>query len=183
MSALGIAALKAPEAFRTISEVAGELDVPQHVLRFWESRFAQVTDRSSAPAGAATIGRKMFDLLRGIQALLYVDGLTIRGVQKILKEQGLRRVLQIGRGKAPMRFTAPPVEKPAEKKTEAKKRVSHLRAVPPMSLPLFDTPEDEPILPPPRAAGLAAEERVKLTVLLVELMALKHRLRQARPAA
>jgi len=78
---------KAPDAFRTISEVADELDVPQHVLRFWESRFPQI--RPMKRAG----GRRYYrpddvDLLRGIQHLLYGEGYTIRGVQRILREQG-----------------------------------------------------------------------------------------------
>src|SRR5580698_10288284 len=88
---------KSAEAFRTISEVAIELDVPQHVLRFWESRFAQV--RPVKRAG----GRRYYrpddvDLLRGIRSLLYHDGLTIKGVQKILRDRGLRFVAEIGRG-------------------------------------------------------------------------------------
>ena len=78
---------KAPDAFRTISEVAEELDVPQHVLRFWESRFPQI--RPMKRAG----GRRYYrpddvDLLRGIRHLLYGEGYTIRGVQRILREQG-----------------------------------------------------------------------------------------------
>jgi DNA-binding transcriptional MerR regulator len=93
---MAVAALKAPEAFRTISEVATELDVPQHVLRFWESRFAQI--RPVKRAG----GRRYYrpddvDLLRGIRALLYTDGYTIKGVQKILRTQGARSVAEIGR--------------------------------------------------------------------------------------
>src|SRR5947199_7074775 len=87
---------KSAEAFRTISEVAIELDVPQHVLRFWESRFAQI--RPVKRAG----GRRYYrpddvDLLRGIRALLYSDGYTIKGVQKILREQGVRYVVELGR--------------------------------------------------------------------------------------
>jgi len=87
---------KSPEAFRTISEVATELDVPQHVLRFWETRFAQI--RPVKRAG----GRRYYrpedvDLLRGIRALLYSDGYTIKGVQKILREQGVRYVIAFGR--------------------------------------------------------------------------------------
>lgn len=78
---------KAPDAFRTISEVADDLDIPQHVLRFWESRFSQI--RPMKRAG----GRRYYrpddvDLLRGIRHLLYGQGYTIRGVQRILKEQG-----------------------------------------------------------------------------------------------
>ncbi len=82
---------KAPDAFRTISEVADDLDVPQHVLRFWESRFSQI--RPMKRAG----GRRYYraddvDLLRGIRQLLYGEGYTIRGVQRILKEQGVKFV-------------------------------------------------------------------------------------------
>src|ERR1700744_2635569 len=115
---------KSPDAFRTISEVASELDVPQHVLRFWESRFTQIKPVKRAG------GRRFYrpddvDLLRGIRSLLYVDGLTIRGVQKILKERGLKHVAMIGRGQAPAPYAPPPqpepvIEKPAEKKPEAK---------------------------------------------------------------
>src|ERR1043166_9695866 len=91
---------KAPDAFRTISEVADELDVPQHVLRFWESRFAQI--RPMKRAG----GRRYYrpddvDLLRGIRHLLYGEGYTIRGVQRILREQGPRFVQVVWQEGAP----------------------------------------------------------------------------------
>jgi len=90
-------ASKGPEAFRTISEVAADLDLPQHVLRFWETRFAQI--RPMKRGG----GRRYYrpddvDLLRGIRYLLYSEGYTIRGVQRILKEQGPRFVTAAGRG-------------------------------------------------------------------------------------
>ncbi len=87
---------KSPEAFRTISEVADELDVPQHVLRFWEAKFGAV--RPLKRGG----GRRYYrpddiDLLRGIRSLLYSDGLTIKGVQKLLRERGARYVTGLGR--------------------------------------------------------------------------------------
>src|SRR3712207_3927436 len=95
---------KSPDAFRTISEVAEDLDVPQHVLRFWETRFAQI--RPLKRGG----GRRYYrpddvDLLRGIRHLLYGEGYTIKGVQRILKAEGLRFVQSIGRGdeRAPAR--------------------------------------------------------------------------------
>ena len=78
---------KAPEAFRTISEVAEELDVPQHVLRFWETRFAQIRPMKRG-GGRRYYRPEDVDLLRGIRHLLYGEGYTIRGVQRILKEQG-----------------------------------------------------------------------------------------------
>jgi DNA-binding transcriptional MerR regulator len=82
---------KAPEAFRTISEVADDLDVPQHVLRFWESRFSQIKPMKRGG------GRRYYRpddvaLLRGIRHLLYGQGYTIRGAQRILREQGVRFV-------------------------------------------------------------------------------------------
>jgi DNA-binding transcriptional MerR regulator len=86
---------KGPDAFRTISEVADDLDLPQHVLRFWETRFAQI--RPMKRGG----GRRYYrpddvDLLRGIRHLLYEEGYTIHGVQRILRERGVRHVQAIG---------------------------------------------------------------------------------------
>jgi DNA-binding transcriptional MerR regulator len=80
---------KAPEAFRTISEVAAELDVPQHVLRFWESKFAQLRPLKRG-GGRRYYRPEDVELLRGIRRLLYGDGYTIKGVQKLLREQGVR---------------------------------------------------------------------------------------------
>ena len=88
---------KGPDAFRTISEVAAELDLPQHVLRFWETKFTQVKPIKRAG------GRRYYrpgdiELLRGIRSLLYGEGYTIRGVQRILREQGARKVIGLARG-------------------------------------------------------------------------------------
>lgn len=88
---------KAPDAFRTISEVADDLDVPQHVLRFWETRFSQIKPMKRSG------GRRYYrpddvDLLRGIRHLLYGEGYTIRGVQRILKEQGIKSVQRLAEG-------------------------------------------------------------------------------------
>lgn len=85
---------KSPDAFRTISEVAEDLDLPQHVLRFWETRFSQIKPLKRGG------GRRYYrpddvELLRGIRHLLYGEGYTIKGVQRILKEQGPRFVMQI----------------------------------------------------------------------------------------
>jgi DNA-binding transcriptional MerR regulator len=88
---------KAPDAFRTISEVADELDLPQHVLRFWESRFAHIKPLKRG-GGRRYYRPEDIDLLRGIRRLLYADGYTIRGVQRILREQGVRTVQLVGQG-------------------------------------------------------------------------------------
>jgi DNA-binding transcriptional MerR regulator len=87
---------KAPDAFRTISEVSETLDVPQHVLRFWEAKFAQVKPLKRA-GGRRYYRPDDIDLLKGIRALLYGEGLTIKGVQKVLREQGAKHVAEIGR--------------------------------------------------------------------------------------
>ena len=142
---------KSAEAFRTISEVAIDLDVPQHVLRFWESRFSQIKPVKRA-GGRRFYRPEDIDLLKGIRALLYTDGLTIKGAQKVLKEKGLRHVAEIGRGGRPQLETRIEtrvvekivyVEKPAAAPAK-KPRAVHLRPVtqaPAMSL--FDFPEFE----------------------------------------
>jgi DNA-binding transcriptional MerR regulator len=148
-----VSPLKSPQAFRTISEVAVELDVPQHVLRFWESRFAQV--RPVKRAG----GRRYYrpedvELLRGIRALLYSEGYTIKGVQKVLRERGLRFVAEVGRGEMaePKRVLAP---RP--------------------SAEILRLDRAEP--------SLAEKEREQLEILLAELLQLKARMRAAHKAA
>jgi DNA-binding transcriptional MerR regulator len=82
---------KAPDAFRTISEVAEDLDIPQHVLRFWETRFTQIKPMKRS-GGRRYYRPEDVDLLRGIRRLLYGEGYTIRGVQRILKEHGIKSV-------------------------------------------------------------------------------------------
>ncbi|VAW20336.1 Transcriptional regulator PA2737, MerR family [hydrothermal vent metagenome] len=86
---------KSPDAFRTISEAAGELDLPQHVLRFWETRFAQIKPLKRGG------GRRYYRpndvlLLKGIRHLLYDQGFTIKGVQRILREEGPGYAISIG---------------------------------------------------------------------------------------
>ena len=96
---------KAPDAFRTISEVADDLDIPQHVLRFWETRFAQIKPMKRSG------GRRYYrpddvDLLKGIRRLLYGEGYTIRGVQRILKEHGIESVQRLADSSAVASFGA-----------------------------------------------------------------------------
>jgi DNA-binding transcriptional MerR regulator len=88
---------KSPDAFRTISEVAEDLDLPQHVLRFWETRFAPIKPLKRG-GGRRYYRPDDIDLLKGIRHLLYGEGYTIRGVQRILKAEGVRFVQAIGRG-------------------------------------------------------------------------------------
>jgi DNA-binding transcriptional MerR regulator len=107
---------KAPDAFRTISEVADDLDIPQHVLRFWETRFAQIKPMKRSG------GRRYYrpddvNLLRGIRRLLYGEGYTIRGVQRILREHGIKAVQNLTDevpGQASVLFDEPAFDSDAE---------------------------------------------------------------------
>ena len=85
-------AIKSPEAFRTISEVSKDLSLPQHVLRFWETKFAQIKPIKRG-GGRRYYRPEDVDLLKGIKNLLYNDGYTIRGVQKVIKENGPKKIL------------------------------------------------------------------------------------------
>lgn len=84
---------KAPSAFRTISEVADDLDVQQHVLRFWETKFSQIRPLKRG-GGRRYYRPEDVALLKSIHHLLYTEGYTIKGVQKLLKEQGKNRIVQ-----------------------------------------------------------------------------------------
>lgn len=86
---------KAAEAFRTISEIADELDVPKHVLRFWELKFPQLKPMKRG-GGRRYYRPEDVALLRGIRHLLHADGYTIKGVQKILREQGVEAAKAAG---------------------------------------------------------------------------------------
>ena len=156
---------KSPEAFRTISEVASELDVPQHVLRFWESRFAQIKPIKRA-GGRRYYRPEDVDLLRGIRALLYSEGLTIKGVQKVLRDRGLRHVAEFGRiaGGA---GSAPIADSVSDEPSHARAAIAKLARA-----------HGEHDL----GIALAEEEREKLERLLGELVQLKGRLRAARSA-
>ncbi len=92
--------MKSASAFRMISEVATDLDVPQHVLRFWETKFTQIRPLKRG-GGRRYYRPEDVELLRAIRALLYGDGYTIKGVQKLLRDGGLKP------GRAPADPAAP----------------------------------------------------------------------------
>jgi DNA-binding transcriptional MerR regulator len=109
---------KSPDAFRTISEVAEDLDLPQHVLRFWETRFNHIKPLKRGG------GRRYYrpddvDLLKGIRHLLYGEGYTIKGVQRILKEEGVRFVQAVGRGEESVSPPRPESRESAVEEEEA----------------------------------------------------------------
>src|SRR5688500_8994422 len=88
---------KSPDAFRTISEVAEDLDLPQHVLRFWETRFSQITPMKRG-GGRRYYRPQDVELIKGIRHMLYDQGYTIKGVQKLLRENGNQFLIAIGSG-------------------------------------------------------------------------------------
>ena len=183
---------KAPEAFRTISEVAEEINVPQHVLRFWESRFAQIKPMKRGG------GRRYYrpddvDLLRGVRHLLYGEGYTIRGVQRILREEGVSFVQKAWRGESAL---PPPDPEDADESDSAEAATAAAseaasddaaqeppsifsflsahgedRAVPQAAAtrrePTLMPPPLLPVVPP----GLADDDRRKLEAVLDDLMA------------
>jgi DNA-binding transcriptional MerR regulator len=127
---------KTAEAFRTISEVADELEVPKHVLRFWEGRFPQIRPMKRG-GGRRYYRPEDMSLLRGICHLLHAEGYTIKGVQKILREQGVDTVKRYGADAAeppaPVVATAPPAGKRAGragKKSAAAASAPAARGVP-----------------------------------------------------
>jgi DNA-binding transcriptional MerR regulator len=90
---------KGPEAFRTISEAADSLGVPQHVLRFWETKFSFI--RPMKRAGGRRFYRPQdLEVLKGVRILLHDEGYTIKGVQRLHKEQGVRRLVAAANGEA-----------------------------------------------------------------------------------
>ncbi len=156
---------KSPDAFRTISEAAEELDLPQHVLRFWETRFSTIKPLKRGG------GRRYYRpedvlLLKGIRHLLYDQGFTIKGVQRILKDQGVRNVIAVGEGRP-------------------------LEAVTPHPKASVDAPDAplariEPALERPPLEGgenlrvLDETDREKLAFVLRELLDCKRMLERAR---
>ncbi len=111
---------KSPSAFRTISEVGEILGVPAHVLRFWESKFSQIKPVKRG-GGRRYYRPEDVALIRGIQCLLYEDGMTIKGAQKVLRERGVKAIIAMGNellqsGKA-AKEAAPATETPPAPKT------------------------------------------------------------------
>ena len=167
---------KAPDAFRTISEVAQELDVPQHVLRFWESRFREIKPMKRG-GGRRYYRPNDLDLLRGIRHLLYSEGYTIRGVQRLLREQGLRFVQSVWQEGAPQPPHQPAEdEEPLETSETAGQGAGEPRAPSLSGVDMGRLPEGVERAPPvvPRAAapfaGLAPEDVQKLQAALRDLI-------------
>jgi DNA-binding transcriptional MerR regulator len=151
---------KSPDAFRTISEAAGELDLPQHVLRFWETKFSTIKPLKRGG------GRRYYRpedvlLLQGIRNLLYEQGFTIRGVQKILRDHGARHVIALTGGSA-----------------DAYPAITHESGG--EGDPVEPAQTDEVSLTPRSGIALGGEAKERLNGVLRELLECKRMLERAR---
>lgn len=172
---------KSPDAFRTISEAAEELDLPQHVLRFWETRFSTIKPLKRGG------GRRYYRpedvlLLKGIRHLLYDQGFTIKGVQRILKDNGARYVMAIGQGGSVPELM--PTAGDGEDDFEDIEPIEPQLDTPARALagPVHDEPDFAPVVrPEPKAArGLDEADRERLSGVLRELLECKRLLERAR---
>ena len=148
--------LKGPDAFRTISEASDELGVPQHVLRFWETKFSFIRPMKRA-GGRRFYRRQDLEVLRGVRALLHQEGYTIKGVQRLHKEQGLRRLMSAVGSEIDLAAAELAIEADA--------------AEPQLDL--------QPLDPPPldlRPTGLGALTRARLEAVLEDLELARARL-------
>ena len=149
--------LKGPDAFRTISEAADELGVPQHVLRFWETKFSFIRPMKRA-GGRRFYRRQDLEVLRGVRALLHEEGYTIKGVQRLHKEQGVRRLV-----------TASGSELDAA-------TLAELEAAEAEALRTVDAAEEAFPAAEAQLTGLGPETRARLETVLSELESAKSRL-------
>ncbi|MFC3218138.1 MerR family transcriptional regulator [Tianweitania populi] len=129
---------KSPDAFRTISEVAEDLDLPQHVLRFWETRFTQIKPMKRGG------GRRYYrphdvELIKGIRHMLYDQGYTIKGVQKLLRDNGNQFLMAVGNG-----------DLAAAEALAQRKQAEAPEPVPAASQLVHRGPEDEMLLGEPK---------------------------------
>ena len=157
---------KALEAFRTISEVADDLDVPKHVLRFWEVKFPQIKPMKRG-GGRRYYRPADMELLRGIRHLLHNEGYTIKGVQKILREQGIEQVKQHGLGAASEPPPASKGTRPSAVGAAMETGAGRLRALPKAMKSA--------------SAPLSAAHRAVLETAVTELEACRAALRPAKP--
>lgn len=167
---------KSPDAFRTISEAAEELDLPQHVLRFWETRFATIKPLKRGG------GRRYYRpedvlLLKGIRHLLYDQGFTIKGVQRILKDQGIRYVVGIGEGRVMKPLASAPADDEPALEAVAVPRIAHEP-----DDDVYDEPETPRVARNGNGSGktLTDRDKEKLADVLRELLDCKRILERAR---
>ncbi|MEM7471441.1 MAG: MerR family transcriptional regulator [Pseudomonadota bacterium] len=143
---------KARDAFRTISEVANWLDVPAHVLRFWESKFPQIKPVKRA-GGRRYYRPSDMELIGGIKKLLHDDGLTIRGVQKMIKEDGVKAISAL----------APPLDMPSQEEAAARRKARRARRQARQAARTKTGQPAERITPPPPPAPPEEDDEAPFT--------------------
>jgi DNA-binding transcriptional MerR regulator len=162
---------KGPEAFRTISEVAEDLDLPQHVLRFWETRFHQIKPLKRA-GGRRYYRPEDVDLLKGIRLLLYDEGFTIKGVQRLLKDKGS------GFAVAAARFGSVDMVAAQEEAEPPRRPVEQELGAEPESAAAGG--EMPPSSAESGASALAPDVRSRLEAVIADLLQAKRQLDQVR---
>jgi len=177
---------KSPDAFRTISEVGEELDLPQHVLRFWETRFNQIKPMKRG-GGRRYYRPQDVDLIKGIRHMLYEQGYTIKGVQKLLRENGQQFLVAIGNGDMAAveaitrrkQEAEVPAELVAGRDNEDEMLVGEARTRPARRFfGLGKAEEEGPVQPD--AAKLSRDNRALLQEALFDLLECKRLLDQVR---
>ena len=159
-----VAAAKGPDAFRTISEASSELGVPQHVLRFWETKFSFIRPMKRA-GGRRFYRRQDLDVLKGVRTLLHEEGYTIKGVQRLHKEQGVRRLIGAGSGDVP-----PPLA-PASEPQAPELQPPESPATPVVTRLVEERPAVAP--PPPVTSILKPDARSRLEAVLRDIEGVK----------
>jgi DNA-binding transcriptional MerR regulator len=179
------ASTKAPDAFRTISEVAQDLELPQHVLRFWETRFGQIKPMKRG-GGRRYYRPEDVDLLRGIRLLLYGQGFTIRGVQRLLKDKGVAFVVSVGQTGAVQTVTAingddheeaPPAS--LSLKIEAAAETVPEEQEVPAETPVISQPAMTSVQALPVTVSMPTDQRRRLEAALSDLIEAKDLLERA----
>jgi DNA-binding transcriptional MerR regulator len=179
---------KSPDAFRTISEVAEDLDLPQHVLRFWETRFTQIKPMKRG-GGRRYYRPQDVELIKGIKRMLYDQGYTIKGVQKLLRENGNQFLVAVGVGDVAAieaitqrrQAAAVPLTPAAQppRIAEDEQLVGEAKAKPSRRFFGLGRPDDDgPVSPD--AAKLSRDNRALLQEALFDLLECKRLLDQVR---
>jgi DNA-binding transcriptional MerR regulator len=177
---------KSPDAFRTISEVAEDLDLPQHVLRFWETRFTQIKPMKRG-GGRRYYRPQDVELIKGIRHVLYDQGYTIKGVQKLLRENGNQFLIAIGAGDRAaveaiaQRKAAEPVpltQAAQPRQAEDEMLVGEAKAKPRRFFGLGKSDDDGPVQP--GDGRLSRDNRALLQEALFDLLECKRLLDQVR---
>lgn len=160
---------KAAEAFRTISEVADELDLHKHVLRFWEVKFPQIKPMKRG-GGRRYYRPQDLELLRGIRHLLHAEGYTIKGVQRILRERGIDTVKKIG-GEVAETGTAASVRSlPAPERDDAEEAADAASRMPVRTATTRKSVE-QPAAAKAKSGGNKLDTRKGLQAVIIELEA------------